>query len=386
MTSVTVTKRGADRIRAGHLWIYRSDVINAAVNAGSIVAVRDQSGNFVGQAFYSDRSEIALRFLTRSDEEINREWWAQRIHQAARRRQNIAQDANAYRLFYSEADLIPSLIIDRYADLLVIQTLAQGTEAVKPLLLDVLLEQFSPKTILERNDVRVRTLEGLPLSSAVLYGPEVQEVEVKQHGVLFFAAPMAGQKTGSFLDQRENQFAAESVGYGRTLDCFTFAGGFALHLSRVCDSVVGIDVSADAIDLARRNAALNNLSNVEFLEANVFDALRTFEERHEKFDTIVLDPPAFAKNRGSVKAAVRGYKEINLRALKLLNTGGILISCTCSYHVSEAMFLDIITDAAKDARRRLQLVAKRTQASDHPILLAVPETHYLKCMIARVIE
>ncbi|HEY6122425.1 MAG TPA: class I SAM-dependent rRNA methyltransferase, partial [Pyrinomonadaceae bacterium] len=333
-----------------------------------------------------DRSEIALRLLTKSDEPITREWWRRRIAEAASRRQVTAQSTNAYRLFYSEADLIPSLIIDRYDDILVLQTLAQGTDAIKPLLVELLIEQFSPRTIVERNDVRVRGLEGLPLISGLLYGKAVDEVEVMQHGVRFVVAPVTGQKTGSFLDQRENQLAAGRLAHGHALDCFTFGGGFALHLARVCESVIGIDVSADAINWAGRNADLNEATNVEFREANAFDALREFEERAKRFDTIVLDPPAFAKNRASIKPATRGYKEINLRALKLLNPGGILVSCTCSYHISEQMFLDIITDAMRDARRRLQLVEKRTQASDHPILLGVPETHYLKCVIARAIE
>ncbi len=387
MPEAIVTKRGADRVRNGHLWIYRSDVVDASdVAGGSVTAVLDQHRNFVGQAFYSDRSEIALRLLTRSDEDINRDWWSGRIHQAAQRRRVIAKNTNAYRLFYSEGDLISSLIIDRYDDVLVLQTLSQGTEAVKSTFVDLLVEQFSPRAIFERNDVRVRALEGLPLVTGALYGDPVDQVEATQHGLKLIVAPMGGQKTGSFLDQRENRLAAQSYAHGRALDCFTFAGGFALHLSRVCERVLAIDISPEAVAWARRNAELNNIANVEFREANVFDALREFEEAGERFDTIVLDPPAFAKNRGSIKPALRGYKEINLRALKLLNPGGILVTCTCSYHVSEQMFLEIITEAAKDAHRRLQLVEKRTQASDHPILIGVPETYYLKCVIARVIE
>ena len=387
MQAVLVTKRGADRIRAGHLWVYRSDVVDSSNSpGGSIVIVRDQHGNFVGQAFYSDRSEIALRLLTRSDETIDREWWRLRIQNAAGRRSAIAAKANAYRLLYSEGDLVPSLILDRYDDILALQTLSQGSDAIKPLLVELLIEEFGPQAIVERNDVRVRLLEGLPLTSGLLYGQPVDQVEVTQHGVRFLVAPLGGQKTGSFLDQRENRLAVESVGHGRALDCFTFAGGFAVHLSRVCENVLGIDISTEAINWARRNAALNEAANVEFREANVFDALREFEESGEKFDTIVLDPPAFAKNRGSIKPAARGYKEINLRAMKLLNPGGILVTCTCSYHISETMFLEIVTDAAKDAHRRLQLVEKRVQSSDHPILLGVPETYYLKCIIARVIE
>jgi 23S rRNA (cytosine1962-C5)-methyltransferase len=251
---------------------------------------------------------------------------------------------------------------------------------------ELLVDEFAPRAIIERNDVRVRGLEGLEMIAGILYGAAPTELEIVQHGIHFLVAPLGGQKTGSFLDQRENRIAARAIGHGVALDCFTFNGAFALHLAAVCDSVSGIDISADAIQTARRNSNLNNLTNVEFREANVFDALRELETAGERFDTIVLDPPAFAKNRASIKPAARGYKEINLRALKLLNARGILITCTCSYHMSEEMFLELLAQAANDAHRRIQIVEKRTQASDHPILLGVPETHYLKCVIARVIE
>ena len=387
MHNITVNKRGADRIRNGHLWIYRSDVVRTEeATGGSIVAVRDQSRNFIGQAFFSDSSQIALRFLSHSEEPIDREWWQARIAAAASRRANISSDTNAYRLIYSEGDLLPSIIVDRYDDVLVLQTLSQGSEKVKPMLVELLAEQFEPRSIVERNDVRVRQHEGLELVSGTLLGKPPDEFEIEQDGIRFLVSPLAGQKTGSFLDQRENRRAARLVAHGRALDCFTFAGAFALNLAGVCRSVVGLDISAEAVAAAGRNAELNNVTNVEFREANVFDELRELEAAGERFDTIVLDPPAFAKNRGSARAAARGYKEINLRALKLLNPNGILITCTCSYHMSEEAFLEIIAEAAKDAHRRLQLIEKRTQASDHPILLGVPETYYLKCVIARVLD
>jgi 23S rRNA (cytosine1962-C5)-methyltransferase len=240
--------------------------------------------------------------------------------------------------------------------------------------------------VIERNDVKVRSLEGLEFTTGTLFGDAPAEFEIEQDGLRFFVAPLAGQKTGSFLDQRENRVAARALAHGRGLDCFTFNGAFALHLANACDEVIGIDISAEAIALAERNAGLNGIGNASFREANVFDVLREYEEAGERFDTIVLDPPAFAKNRASVKAAARGYKEINLRALKLLKPGGLLVSCTCSYHMSEAMFLDIIAAAANDAHRRLQIIEKRTQSSDHPILLGMPETYYLKCVLARVVE
>ena len=387
MDSVIVNKRGADRIRNGHLWVYRSDVAEPqGVAGGSVVAVLDPHANFIGQALFSDRSEITLRLLTQSEAPIDREWWRRRIREAAARRRRIVSHANAYRLVYSEGDLLSSLIIDVYDDVFVLQTLSQGTDAIKQLLVELLTEEFAPRAIVERNDMRVRQLEGLEMIAGPLYGNCPDELEIVQHGVRYLVSPLSGQKTGSFLDQRENRLAARAIAHGRVLDCFTFNGAFALNVAPVCASVLGIDISAEAIAAARRNAALNGTSNVEFQEANVFDALRELESNGERFDTIVLDPPAFAKNRASVKSAARGYKEINLRAIKLLNPGGALITCTCSYHMSEEMFLNIIADAANDARRRLQLVEKRIQASDHPVLLGVPETYYLKCIIATVVE
>lgn len=385
MNIVRVNKRGADRVRRGHLWIYRSDVLVVEAEGGSIVSVRDEGGNFVGQAIYSDASQIALRFLTQVETTIDTAWWRQRIREAACRRR-IPADTNAYRVVYSEGDLLPSLIVDRYDDVLVLQTLSQGTEALKSVLTEILIDEFKPRAIIERNDARVRELEGMPIVAGTLYGNAPDEFEILQHGLHFVVAPLAGQKTGSFLDQRENRIAAKAVAHRRALDCFTFNGAFALHLAEVCETVIGIDISADAITGAQRNADLNQIVNVDFREQNVFDALREFEAAGERFDTIVLDPPAFAKNRASLKSALRGYKEINLRALKLLNPGGILVTCTCSYHVSEELFLEILADAAVDSRRRLQIIEKRMQASDHPVLMGMPETYYLKCVIARVVS
>jgi 23S rRNA (cytosine1962-C5)-methyltransferase len=388
MNTARVNKKGADRVRHGHLWIYRSDVVAVEAEGGSVVTVKDERGNFVGQALFSDTSQIALRFLTQSNEQIDRDWWRRRIAEAGSRR-HISPETNAYRLIYSEGDLLPSLIVDRYADVLVMQTLSQGTDAVKSMLTELLVEEFDAQAVIERNDVRVRELEGLPLITRTVYGAAPPELEILQHELRFVVEPLGGQKTGSFLDQRENRLAAraaaQTTNKGRALDCFTFNGAFALHLASVCDNVIGIDISADAVAAAQRNAQLNEIANVEFLEANVFDVLREMEAAGDRFDAIVLDPPAFAKNRASLKAAIRGYKEINLRALKLLNAGGVLITCTCSYHVSEELFIEIIAQAAIDAHRRVQIVEKRIQASDHPVLMGVPETYYLKCVIVRVI-
>jgi len=388
MGAIKVNKRGADRVRHGHLWIYRSDVVEVTAQGGQVVRVTDERGNFIGQALFSDVSQIALRFLTQTSDDIDREWWRRRIVEAAGRR-NITPDTNAYRLIYSEGDLLPSLIVDRYHDVLVMQNLSQATDALKPLLTEILIEEFKPRAVIERNDARVRELEGLPLIAGTIYGDAPPEFEILQHGLRFYVEPLGGQKTGSFLDQRENRLAAraaaQTTNHARALDCFTFNGAFALHLASVCEKAIGIDISGDAIAGARRNAELNGATNVEFWEANVFDALREMEGAGERFDVIVLDPPAFAKNRASLKSALRGYKEINLRALKMLNAGGVLVTCTCSYHVSEELFLEIIADAAIDAHRRVQIVEKRMQASDHPVLLGMPETYYLKCVIARVL-
>jgi 23S rRNA (cytosine1962-C5)-methyltransferase len=387
MSQVKISTRGARRIRQGHLWVYRSDVRDAGdTSAGAIARVVDDAGNFVGQAFYSDRSEIALRFLTTHEEIIDREWWRGRLRRCAERRAAIRRETNAYRLVYSEGDLLSSLIVDVYDDVLVLQTLSQGSDKLKSLLTELLIEEFNPRAIIERNDARVRQFEGLELESGSLYGDAIGEIEINQHGVRFVVAPLGGQKTGAFLDQRENYLAARGVAHGRALDCFTFNGAFALHIASACDSVVAIDISEEAIAAAQRNAGLTDARNIEFRTANVFDALREMESAGERFDTITLDPPAFAKSRATVKSAARGYKEINLRALKLLKAGGVLITCSCSYHMSEELFLELIAEAALDARRRVQIIERRGQSRDHPVLIGVPETHYLKCVIARVVE
>ncbi|HSV33020.1 MAG TPA: class I SAM-dependent rRNA methyltransferase [Pyrinomonadaceae bacterium] len=387
MAQVRISNRGAKRIRNGHLWVYRSDVRDATdVEGGAIVRAVDEAGNLVGQAFYSDASEIALRFLTTRDEKIDREWWTSRLRRCRERRAALSQETNAYRLVYSEGDLLSSLIVDVYDNVFVIQTLSQGAEQIKALLVELIVQEFKPRAVVERNDARIRELEGLDLHSSVLFGEAPEEIEINQHGVRVIVSPLSGQKTGAFLDQRENYLAAKRFAHGKALDCFTFNGGFALHIASECANVIGIDISSDAIKAARHNAELNGARNVDFRAANVFDALREFESADERFDTIILDPPAFAKNRATVKSGSRGYKEINLRALKLLNPGGVLVTCSCSYHISEQLFLEIIADATLDARRRVQLIEKRGQAGDHPVLLGVPETHYLKCVMARVIE
>ncbi len=375
-----------ERIRAGHLWVYRSDVREANAQPGAIVRVTDERSRVHGWAFYSDKSQISIRMLTREDALIGREFFAQRLRRAAEYRKLVVQNSEAYRLVYSEADLLPSVIIDRYGDYLVLQTLSQGSERLKPLLVELLVELFSPKGILERNDPRVRLLEGLDQKVEILYGDVPGEIAVKENGVSFLCDLAKGQKTGSFLDQRENHWAARSYASGNVLDCFGYHGGFALTIADRCDHVESVEMAPSAIEIARRNQKLNCATNVTFREGNAFDVLKEHHEAGRRFQMVILDPPAFAKNRDSVAAAHRGYKEINFRAMKLLEPGGYLLTCSCSYHITEPLFLQILAEAAVDARRNIAICERRTQAQDHPILLTMPETHYLKCMIIKALE
>jgi 23S rRNA (cytosine1962-C5)-methyltransferase len=351
-----------------------------------IVRVNDERGHFQGRAFYSDRSQIAIRLLTRDDIPIDRNFFASRLQQAAEYRERVVQNTAAYRMVYSEADHLPSIIVDRYGDYLSIQTLSQAADKQKALLVDLLAEMFSPKGIVERNDPKVRLLEGLEQSVSVLQGEVPDEVLAQENGITFVYDLQKGQKTGGFLDQRENHFAARRYASGDVLDCFSYQGGFALTIAGNCRHVEAIDMAPAAVAASRRIQELNNISNVTFREGNTFDLLKEYDEVGRKFDMVVLDPPAFAKNRDSIPAAQRGYKEINLRALKLLRPGGYLVSCSCSYHITEPLFLQILAEAANDARKSLVVAERRTQAQDHPVLLKMPETHYLKCLILRVIE
>lgn len=384
--SVTISARAIERILSGHVWIYRADLAAAPLaEPGAIVRVVDRKKRHWGQALYSSKSQIALRLLTREDRQFDRAFLAERIAAAAAYRGQIVEGAQAYRLVSSEGDQLSSLIIDRYGDCYVAQTLSQGMERLKMTVVGILQEQFSPRAIVERNDVAVRELEGLPEQKGILAGEAVSEVTVEENGVKFNCDLLGGQKTGGFLDQRENRAAAKRYARGRLLDCFTYIGGFALTLARQCETVLGIESSGEALKLARRNRELNAISNVEFLEANCFDFLKTADQAGQHFDAVVLDPPPFARHKSNVASALRGYKELNLRALKMLNPGGYLITCSCSYHVSEADLLGAVAAAALDARRILTVVERRTQSRDHPILLTVPETHYLKCLVLRVL-
>jgi 23S rRNA (cytosine1962-C5)-methyltransferase len=382
---VVIGPRGVERLRSGHLWVYRSDVRAADAEPGAVVRVVDERGRFLGRAFYSDRSQISIRLVTHEDVEVDRKFLRDRILAAAEFRKLTVGNSEVFRLIYGEADQIPSLVVDRYGDYLAMQNLCQTVDRLQPLLVDLLVELFAPRGIIERNDPKVRLLEGLDQRVSVLHGEIPEEVRAHEDGLLFSYDLHHGQKTGGFLDQRENHQAAANFARGEVLDCFCYHGGFALSVARKAQSVEAVDLSPAAVAAARRNQELNAIGNVAFREANSFDLLKQFDDEQRRFDMVILDPPAFAKNRESIPAAHRGYKEINLRALKILKPGGCLVTCSCSHHISEALFLQIIAEAANDAHRTIVVVERRTQSRDHPILLTVPETHYLKCLILRVL-
>jgi 23S rRNA (cytosine1962-C5)-methyltransferase len=383
MPSVSIGRRGEERVRAGHPWIYRSDVTNVDASAGDLVEVRGGGDRTIAQALFSDRSEITLRVISTGPEPLSPSFLRDRLQAAIDYRASLGLDATAYRLVHGEADRLPSLIVDRYGDYLVLQALSQAIDRRAAEIATVLGELLRPAGILARNDPRVRLLEGLDQKVEVLAGSVPDRIEVREGAVRYDVDPWRGQKTGLFLDQRENREAALRYARGRLLDAFSYNGGFALALAPKCASVLAVDISEDAVSRIRENAKRNGFTNVEARAMNVFDELRELERVGARFDTIVLDPPAFAKNKASVNKAMSGYKEINLRALKLLEPGGFLVTCSCSYNVSETMFLDVVADAAADARATVSLVEKRTQGRDHPILVNVPETYYLKCLILR---
>jgi 23S rRNA (cytosine1962-C5)-methyltransferase len=381
--TVTVSARGARRLHDGHLWVYRAEVREASASAGDLVRVQDPRGRPLGTALYSDRSQIALRLLARGEGDAGPALWRHRLEQAIAYRASLRLDATAYRLVHGEADLLPSLVVDRYGDWLVVQALSQGTDRQLPGIVAHLVEMLQPRGILARNDPKVRLLEGLDRRVEVLHGEVPERVEVVESGVTYAADLRHGQKTGLFLDQRENREAAARYARGRLLDVFSYHGGFALALARQCDEVLGIEVSEEACAQARLNAHRNGLPNVTMRAVNAFDELRELDRAGERFDAVVLDPPAFAKNRAALPQALKGYKEINLRALKLLRHGGVLVTCTCSHHVDEATFGAVVLGAAIDAGAQVTLVEKRMQGRDHPVLLGVPETYYLKCLVLR---
>ena len=377
MTPARVTARGAERWVRGHPWIYRSEVESHPPDPG-LVPVQDPRGRFIGQGLLSPSSEIRLRLLERGDRAVDSEWWRDRIEAAAARRAGI--DATAYRLVHGEGDGLPSLVVDRYDRWIVAQILSAGLETMRRPILDALVSLFDPRGILLRHDVPARRRERLSAEVEEVYGSVPREIEVREGGVRYLAAPWEGQKTGAFLDQRPNRLLAAEVTRpgGRALDCFTYHGSFALHLAGRAGSVVALDSSAEALKRARANAALNGLTNLELREADAFEALRAMARSREQFDTIVLDPPAFAKSRATVPDAIRGYREINLRAMRCLTPGGVLLTASCSFHVRLPEFLAMLGEAAGDSGRRIRLRRVLGQGEDHPEVLTIPETGYLK--------
>ena len=389
MAEVKLTRNRPHRATAGHPWIYKSEVENITgdYRPGDIVEVVDAKNKFLGRGYINPASQILIRILTRNaSEKIDREFFVRRISAAVEYRRRVVRDTDAYRLIFAEADFLPALIVDKFGETLVVQTLALGIDIHKETIIDILDGLLNPSGIYERNDVGVRELEGLPLKSGFLKGSDPL-VEINENGMAFLVDLEGGQKTGYFLDQRENRMALMGLAQGaRVLDCFCHTGTFSVYAAHYgAAEVHGIDIAAPALAVAEKNADRNGFGGVcRFREGNAFDELRALEKAGEKFDLVILDPPAFTKSRQALEGAVRGYKEINLRAMKLLPPGGFLVTCSCSFHMSEDLFLEVILDAARDAGRQLRLVELRRQAKDHPMLLASAETHYLKCAILQV--
>lgn len=386
--AVKISPRGASRLKDGHVWVYRSDIVSAdGVSPGALVSVVDHRGQTLGTALYSSSSQIAIRLISHEPVTDLPALLRQRLADALAYREPIIRDTNAYRLVFSEADFLPGLIVDRYNDILSLQILTQAMDAeiVRDAVTSELTELLHPASIIERVDPRVRQLEDLPPRPSGLIQGEKTSTIFTMNGIQFHFDALSGQKTGAFLDQRENYAASAQYAHGEALDVFCYQGGFALHLAPRCSRVTAVDSSRPALEVADENAALNG-QNIEWIEANAFDLLKDYSASGNRYDMIVLDPPAFAKTKRDLDAALRGYKELNLRALKMLRPGGVLVTCSCSYHVSQADFIEVLADAARDAHRTLRLAEIRGQAKDHPILLNVPETAYLKCVIAIVSE
>jgi 23S rRNA (cytosine1962-C5)-methyltransferase len=392
-STLKVSPRGASRLKDGHVWVYRSDIVSAdGIAPGSLISVVDHRGQPLGMALYSSSSQIAIRMISHEPVADFPAMLRQRISDAITYRELIVHDTNAYRVVFSEADFLPGLIVDRYNDIVSMQILTQAMDAeiVRETLISGLTDRLHPASLVERVDPRVRLLEDLPPHASGLVQGEKSATIFTMNGIQFHFDALEGQKTGAFLDQRENYAAAAQYAHGEALDIFCYHGGFALHLAPHCSHVAGIDSSRPALEVADQNATLNRAQlkdkekEIEWIEANAFDLLKDYSAAGQRYDTIVLDPPAFAKSKRDLDAALRGYKELNLRALKMLRPGGVLVTCSCSYHVSQGDFLDMLAGAARDARRTLRLVEIRGQAKDHPILLNIPETAYLKCVIAIV--
>jgi len=390
LPEVRISKRGAERLQSGHVWVYRSDVVEteSAVASGALVHVADHRGKPLGTAFYSSASQIAIRLLmpgALSPEELPT-LLRQRVRDAVAYRKQVVRDSDAYRIIFSEADFLPGLIVDRYNDVLSLQALTQAMDlaGVRETILAILVEELNPSGVVERVEPRVRELEKLPARDSQLLHGEKSSTIFTMNGVKFHYDALHGQKTGAFLDQRENYAAAEQYAHGEALDMFCYQGGFALHLARHCEKVTAVDSSRPALEVAEQNAALNG-REIEWMEANAFDLLKDYATAGRQYDTIILDPPAFAKSKRDLDAAARGYKELNLRALKMLRPGGVLVTCSCSYHVSEQELQNIVVAAALDSHRTIRILEKRGQSKDHPVVPTIPETGYLKALILNVV-
>jgi 23S rRNA (cytosine1962-C5)-methyltransferase len=382
-----VSAKGARRWQQGHPWIYRSDVTTRPSAPAGAVRVADHRGKTIGVALWSPTSEISLRMVDHSDRAtLDGDWWKRRLGSAIERRASLGETSNAFRLVHGEGDACPSLVCDRYDRWLVVQLMSAGLEAFRDVIVETLDELVRPEGILARNDVALRSKERLSQNVEVLRGTVPETIEVNEHGVRFLAAPWKGQKTGAFLDQRENRVLIGQHARGRALDCFSYHGSFALHLARKAESVIALDVSSEALARARENCALNGITNVDLVEADTFDYLRERERARETFDTIVLDPPAFAKTRASLPAAIRGYKDINLRAMRLLSRNGLLFTASCSFHLTKPLFLEMLQDAAADSGRRIMLRAITAQPVDHPEVVTIPETGYLKGALLEALD
>jgi 23S rRNA (cytosine1962-C5)-methyltransferase len=383
---VKVTRRGADRVLSGHPWIFASDVIDpAGAEPGSTVFVEDPKGRFLGTAHYSSASQIALRIISRQRIKTDHGFFEERLRAAVALRDQLVRDTDAFRVVFGEADLLPGLVVDCYGRYLVVQQNTQAMDRHGAELAAALHALLRPAGILFRNDGAVRDKEKLPREVRAS-GPVPDSLPIRMNGIVWEVDLARGQKTGLFLDQRENHAAVARLASGVALDCFTSSGGFALALAGVCERVEALDASAAVLERAKQTAANNGIGNVEFREAEVFQALAVMMAQRRHFDTIVLDPPAFAKSKSALDQAMTGYKEINVKALKLLKPGGVLVTCSCSQHVSEAEFLQMLGAAALDTGRTLRILERRTQAADHPVLLTVPETHYLKCIVVQALE
>ncbi|WP_044199064.1 class I SAM-dependent rRNA methyltransferase [Hyalangium minutum] len=386
MPQVQLLRRGVERWQAGHPWIYRADLNgDPGLPGGEVVRVTDGRGWFIGKAFYSKHSKISLRWLSYEDIPVDVDFFRQRLVSADALRRKALPGERTYRVVHGEADQLPGLVVDRYGDYLSVQFLVPAMEARKELITDLLTELFSPRAIVNRSDVGVRALEGLQPEKTVLRGELPGPVSFDEGLVRMRADLLEGQKTGAFLDQRENHVMASQYAFGEALDCFSYVGGFALQLATRAQRVTAVEISEAASAQLRDNAAANRLTNLDVVVANAFDFLRDSVDEGKRYDTIVLDPPSFAKNKDAVAAALRGYKEINLRAMQLLRPGGYLISASCTYHVDEQAFEDMLASAAADARRRVQIIERRGAGKDHPVLLNLRETRYLKCFVLRVL-